>query len=109
MVFSGKVCILAAVLLCCPLVETVDDNGSDSIPLFDINTQVSAQTCLIFGADREGAIIIWYQLVWVEAIRGATWPTCHPKLSVGVFLSLQVADCIFKNSLMISAQAFLDT
>src|SRR4051794_15132088 len=43
-----------------------------------------------------------------EAVRGATWPIRHPKPSVGFFLSLQVADCIIKNSLMVSAQAFLD-
>src|SRR5271154_5521209 len=99
----SKVRILAGVLLCCPPVETVDDNGSDSIPLFHIDTQVSAQTCLIFGVDSEGADILLHQLVWAEAVRGATWPIRHPKPSVGFFVSLQVADCIVKNSLMVSA------
>src|SRR4051794_6078872 len=78
----SKVRILAGVLLCCPPVETVDDNGSDSIPLFHINTQVSAQTCLIFGVDCEGAVILWRQLIWAEAVRGTTWPISHPKPSV---------------------------
>src|SRR5271155_537261 len=99
----SKVRILASVLLCCPPVETVDDNRSDSTPLFHINTQVSAQTCLIFGVDREGAVILWRHLVWAEAVRGATWPIRHPKPSVGFFVSLQVADRIVKNGLMVSA------
>jgi hypothetical protein len=97
-----------ALQLCCPPIETTDDDGSDSIPLFHINTKVSAQTCLIFGVDREGVDILWHQLVWAEAVRGATWPICHSEPRVSSLSCLQIADGVVKDRLMIAAQAFFD-
>src|SRR5271155_3073843 len=91
----------ASVFFRIPPVETVDGNGSNLIPRFPINSQVSTQARLIVGTNGEGISILRPQPVQPETIGRATGPIRHPKPSVGLFLSLRVADCSVKNGLMV--------
>ena len=91
----------ASVFFRTPPVKAVDDNGSNLIPRFPINSQVSTQPRLIVSTNGEGFSILRSQLVRPEAIGRATGPICHLESSVGLFLSLQVADCIVKNGLVV--------
>jgi hypothetical protein len=92
----------ASVFLRCPPIETVDD-GSESIPRLPINSEESAQTCLIISVDLEGAGILGHQPVQAEAVRGTTWPACHSELSIGFFTILQIGDCVFKDCVIVAA------
>jgi len=58
----SKVHVITSVFLRYPPIETINDDGSDSVPRLPINAEVSAQTCLIISVDLEDAGIFGISL-----------------------------------------------